>query len=93
MSTEAAAVDVIASEKEESPSPAKMAKLSSTVPSAPQAENESAATNGTNGSDHSNPDGVLLVKKLSENAKLPTKGSAKAVGYDLYRLFFVSILI
>lgn len=27
---------------------------------------------------------VLLVKKLSENAKLPERGTAKAAGYDLY---------
>ncbi len=27
----------------------------------------------------------LLVKRLSENAKLPTRGSALAAGYDLYR--------
>ncbi|KAI8060986.1 dUTPase-like protein [Gongronella butleri] len=26
----------------------------------------------------------LLVKRLSENAKLPTRGSARAAGYDLY---------
>ena len=27
----------------------------------------------------------LLVKRLSENAKIPTRGSAAAAGYDLYR--------
>lgn len=27
----------------------------------------------------------LAVKRLSENAKLPTRGSAIAAGYDLYR--------
>ena len=27
----------------------------------------------------------LLVKRLSENATLPTRGSALAAGYDLYR--------
>lgn len=27
----------------------------------------------------------LLVKRLSENAKLPTRGSALSAGYDLYR--------
>ena len=27
----------------------------------------------------------LLVKRLSENARLPTRGSALAAGYDLYR--------
>jgi dUTP diphosphatase len=27
----------------------------------------------------------LLVKRLSEKAKLPTRGSALAAGYDLYR--------
>lgn len=30
----------------------------------------------------------LAVKRLSENAKLPTRGSAIAAGYDLYRLVF-----
>lgn len=33
----------------------------------------------------------LAVKRLSENAKLPTRGSAIAAGYDLYR--FVSCLL
>jgi hypothetical protein len=27
----------------------------------------------------------MLVKRLSEKAKLPTRGSAFAAGYDLYR--------
>jgi dUTP pyrophosphatase len=27
----------------------------------------------------------LLVKRLSEKARLPTRGSALAAGYDLYR--------
>jgi dUTP pyrophosphatase len=27
----------------------------------------------------------LLVKRLSDKAKLPTRGSALAAGYDLYR--------
>ena len=33
-------------------------------------------------------DGIhqLLCKRLSENAKLPTRGSFHAAGYDLYRL-------
>lgn len=30
-------------------------------------------------------DPPMLVKKLSENAQLPTRGSAQAAGYDLYR--------
>lgn len=29
---------------------------------------------------------VLRFAKLSENATAPTRGSAKAAGYDLYRL-------
>lgn len=29
---------------------------------------------------------VLRFAKISENARAPTKGSAKAAGYDLYRL-------
>ena len=28
---------------------------------------------------------VLLCKRLSEAARLPTRGSAEAAGYDLYR--------
>ena len=28
---------------------------------------------------------VLNVKRLTENASLPTRGSAHAAGYDLYR--------
>ena len=39
----------------------------------------------------------LLIKRLSDKAKLPTRGSALAAGYDLYRcasgLCFSSVLI
>ena len=38
-----------------------------------------------------NEEPVLLVKKLSEKAKLPTRGSALAAGYDLCRYFFFVI--
>jgi dUTP pyrophosphatase len=31
------------------------------------------------------PEPQLLIKRLSKNAKLPTRGSALAAGYDLYR--------
>jgi dUTP pyrophosphatase len=31
------------------------------------------------------PPGGLLIKRLAPNAKLPTRGSAFAAGYDLYR--------
>ena len=31
------------------------------------------------------PEPRLLVKKLSEHATIPTRGSAKAAGYDLSR--------
>jgi dUTP pyrophosphatase len=31
------------------------------------------------------PGSHLLVKRLSERAQLPTRGSALAAGYDLYR--------
>lgn len=31
------------------------------------------------------PEPQLLIKRLSEKAKLPTRGSALAAGYDLYR--------
>ena len=31
------------------------------------------------------PQSSLLIKRLSEKAKLPTRGSALAAGYDLYR--------
>ena len=37
------------------------------------------------------PSSQLLVKKLSEKARLPTRGSALAAGYDLYR-YRVSVL-
>jgi hypothetical protein len=30
---------------------------------------------------------VLKVKKLSEDAQLPKRGSSKAAGYDLFRCF------
>ena len=33
----------------------------------------------------SSPVSNLLIKRLSEKAKLPTRGSALAAGYDLYR--------
>ncbi|KAG8218821.1 hypothetical protein J3R82DRAFT_4499 [Butyriboletus roseoflavus] len=33
----------------------------------------------------STPSSQLLVKRLSEKAKLPTRGSPLAAGYDLYR--------
>lgn len=31
------------------------------------------------------PTSQLLIKKLSDKARLPTRGSAFAAGYDLYR--------
>jgi dUTP pyrophosphatase len=31
------------------------------------------------------PGAQLLVKRLSEKGKIPTRGSALAAGYDLYR--------
>ena len=31
------------------------------------------------------PEPQFLVKRLSKNAKLPTRGSALAAGFDLYR--------
>ncbi len=34
------------------------------------------------------PTDSLLIKRLSDKAKLPTKGSALAAGYDLYRCAF-----
>lgn len=36
---------------------------------------------------------VLRFAKLSENATTPTRGSAKAAGYDLYRLVMLYIKI
>lgn len=41
----------------------------------------------SNDNEHSNiaPVSKLLIKRLSEKAKLPTKGSPLAAGYDLYR--------
>jgi dUTP pyrophosphatase len=37
--------------------------------------------------DHSElaPTSNLLIKRLSDKARLPTRGSALAAGYDLYR--------
>lgn len=37
------------------------------------------------------PEPQLLVKRLSKNAKLPTRGSALAAGYDLYRCEILSL--
>jgi len=37
------------------------------------------------------PEPQLLIKRLSKNAKLPTRGSALAAGYDLYRYVKISI--
>jgi dUTP pyrophosphatase len=34
---------------------------------------------------------VLKIKKLSEKARLPTKGSALAAGYDLYSAIDISV--
>lgn len=31
------------------------------------------------------PTSTLLIKRLNENARIPTRGSALAAGYDLYR--------
>ena len=52
------------------------------------AEDTMTSSNGTNGStvpvtqlDQSPP---LLIKKLSDKARLPTRGSAFAAGYDIY---------
>lgn len=36
---------------------------------------------------------VLRFAKLTEHATTPTRGSAKAAGYDLYRLFVLHIYI
>jgi dUTP pyrophosphatase len=89
MSVDAATIGPIPSKETEgeltdsNPSPAKIAKLSSIAATTLQGENVKA----TNGADHPNSDGILFVKKLSENAKIPTKGSAKAVGYDLYSAY------
>lgn len=38
------------------------------------------------------PEQPFLVKRLSKNAKLPTRGSALAAGYDLYRCVCVIYL-
>jgi dUTP pyrophosphatase len=44
-----------------------------------------AASNGTTAvTSVSQPAPPLLVKKLTESAKAPTRGSAFAAGYDLY---------
>ncbi|KZT27007.1 dUTP diphosphatase [Neolentinus lepideus HHB14362 ss-1] len=41
-------------------------------------------SNETNGNGTLVPVSQLLIKRLSEKAKLPTRGSALAAGYDLY---------
>ena len=38
-----------------------------------------------NASNSAQKDPVLQVKKLSENARLPERGSSFAAGYDLFR--------
>lgn len=38
------------------------------------------------------PPSRLLIKRLSENARLPTRGSLYAAGYDLYRFAFDALL-
>ena len=35
---------------------------------------------------------LLLIAKLSENATIPTRGSDKAAGYDLYSAEVITIL-
>ena len=39
------------------------------------------------------PEQPFRVKRLSENAKLPTRGSALAAGYDLYRCVKIYLYI
>lgn len=43
-----------------------------------------ASSNGTAVTSISQPKPPLLVKKLTESARAPTRGSAFAAGYDLY---------
>ena len=38
------------------------------------------------------PKGSLLIKRLNENGRLPTRGSALAAGYDLYRSVSSSVV-
>ena len=53
---------------------------------APETNNVSPSAKKQKIAPHSNRDeGGLLCKRLSENAKLPTRATAEAAGYDLYR--------
>ena len=48
---------------------------------------ESTASSSSNGAaqkQQQDQPGPLLIKKLSDKARLPTRGSALAAGYDLY---------
>jgi hypothetical protein len=65
--------------------------FTTTMSSSPQLKKRrmsaSEATNGVYQADTSVPN--LLVKRLSDKARLPTRGSRLAAGYDLYRYAFI----
>jgi dUTPase len=67
--------------------------IAPTSPPAKRLKTDSAATMESTASSSSNgaaqkqqqdQPGPLLIKKLSDKARLPTRGSALAAGYDLY---------
>lgn len=51
----------------------------------PTKMSNTTTTTQENGVDKLAPTSSLLIKRLSDKAKLPTRGSALAAGYDLYR--------
>lgn len=51
----------------------------------PQLKKRKMSPPTENGSAPPAPTSTLLIKRLSEQAKLPTRGSALSAGYDLYR--------
>ena len=56
------------------------------MPQAAASQAKKPKVEATNGVCH---EGKLLVKKLSEHATVPTRGSSQAAGYDLYRQVLV----
>ena len=51
----------------------------------PPAKIMNIALESTSATTPAAPRNSLLIKRLSKKAKLPTRGSALAAGYDLYR--------
>jgi dUTP pyrophosphatase len=51
----------------------------------PQLKKRRVSVSDGVGNDAPAPMSQLLVKRLSDKAKIPTRGSSLAAGYDLYR--------